>query len=137
MNVTVATFHEERYAVPLKKRLVHAGLRAEVESEAHQQDWFHKSWMSHAAANVKIQVPAEQAVSARELLLRWDAEEDALAHAVRCPRCGGSRVQYPQHGRKNLIPAVVSLVVSGFKNKYYCQECHHVWPGTHDKLGGL
>jgi hypothetical protein len=126
--VTVATFETEMDAEPVKERLERSGIHAEVQHESKLQTF----WMSHDHANVKVKVDDDEMDVAKHLLKEWDEKEGVLSHAIRCPECGSSRVQYPQYTRKFILPGFANYILSGFKNKYYCQDCHNIWPtGMH------
>jgi len=122
--VTVATFETEADAEPLQERLEKAGIHAEVQHESKLQTF----WMSHEHASIKLKVDNDNLGAARHLVKEWDEKDHVLDHAVRCPDCGSSRVQYPQYTRKFITAGIANYILSGFKNKYYCQDCHSIWP---------
>jgi len=127
-RIPIAAFNHRSKAEPLHKRLVDAGVRAEIHDELRLEKlWF----VSKPAAGVRIEAPADQFERARQLLLDWDAAEAALQDAIRCPECKSCRVDYPQFTRKFFIPNLVMgpLAALGIVAKeYYCQDCHYTWP---------
>jgi hypothetical protein len=132
--VTVATFETEADAEPVKDRLERAGVHAEVQHESKLQTF----WMSHEHASVKVRVPNDDLDEATTLLKKWDSQDAVLSHAIKCPECGSSRVQYPQYTRKFILPGLVGFALAGFKNKFYCQSCHNIWPlGTYSFFGEM
>src|SRR2546422_10618062 len=95
--VTVASFNEPSKAEPLKQKLEKTGIRAEICDES-KYEWF---WfVTKPVAGIRLKVHKRDFETARRLLREWDAAEDVLLEAVRCPQCGSSRVEYPRLTRK-------------------------------------
>jgi hypothetical protein len=115
-------------AEPLQKRLVEAGIHAEIHDELRLEKlWF----VSKPATGIRIEVPANQYERAYELLMDWDRRDGALRDAIRCPECKSLRVEYPQFTRKFLIPNLAMgflAAIHAVDKEYYCQECHYTWP---------
>jgi len=125
--VTVATFNEPSKAEPLKQKLEQSGIHAEICDES-RYEWF---WfVTRPVAGIRLKVHKKEFENARRLLREWDATDDVLHDAVRCPECGSSRIEYPQFTRKFLLPNLVGLAsVMGIIDKeFFCQECDFTWP---------
>ena len=130
--VTEATFNEVEDAEPLQKRLEAAGIRAEIQDERKlQKYWF----MSDALAGVHLRVDRSQFEEASRLLREWDASEGVLKHAILCPACNSSRVEFPQFTRKFVSPGFYAVLCALhlFERRFYCEDCHFTWP-LHQKL---
>jgi hypothetical protein len=126
-NVTVATFNEPEEAAPLKHRLEAAGIPAQIHDERNlQKYWF----MSESLAGIRLHVDRSNYEKAMQHLESWDLAESALSHAIRCPECRSSRVEYPQFTRKFISPTLYALFckVGMFEKRFYCEECHYTWP---------
>ncbi len=127
-RIPVATFNSSTSAEPIQRRLVEAGVQAEIHDELKlEKFWFAAKDKSGA----RVEVPAEQFEHAHQLLLAWDAADGALREAIRCPECKSLRVHYPQFTRKSLIPNLVVgtlAAVGHIEKQYYCEDCHFTWP---------
>ncbi len=126
--MSVALFTDRAKAEPVQKRLVEAGFRAEI----HEHPSLGALWFTtrHSGA-VRLEVPADQLERAEQFLLDWDAAEDALREAIRCPECKSLRVEYPQYAEHSLLTnlAVGASAELGLVEKdYYCMDCHCTWP---------
>ncbi len=129
MNRTpVATLRNRATAEPLQRRLAQSGIEAEIHDELRLEKlWF----VARKAAGVRLEVPAGQGENAARLLLDWDAAEDALRDAIRCPECKSLRVDYPQFTRKSLLTNLAMGLVAELRlieKEFYCQDCHYTWP---------
>src|SRR5207247_6872307 len=125
--VTEATFNEPEDAEPLKQRLEAAGIHAEIKDERKlQKYWF----MSDPLAGVHLRVDREQFEMAGQLLRQWDASEGVLKHAIHCPACGSSRVEFPQFTRKFVSPGLYAVLcaLGLFERRFYCEDCHFTCP---------
>src|SRR5712664_3091243 len=102
-RIPIAAFNHRSKAEPLHKRLVDAGVRAEIHDELRLEKlWF----VSKPAAGVRIEVPANQFEQAEQLLHDWNAKGGGLSDAIRCPECKSLRVDYPQFTRKSMLTNV-------------------------------
>ena len=125
--VTILTFHEPAHAEPLRGRLASAGILTQIHDERNlQKFWF----MSESLAGIRLRVDRADYERAVKLLDEWDAAEGALAHAVRCPECRSSEVEYPQFTRKFFSPSIYALLCKAglFQKRFYCTHCHFTWP---------
>jgi len=125
--VTVATFNEPSKAEPLKQKLEQSGIHAEICDES-KYEWF---WfVTRPVAGIRLKVHKKEFENALRLVREWDATDHILQDAVRCPKCGSSRIEYPQFTRKFLMPNLVGLAsVMGIIDKeFFCQECDYTWP---------
>jgi len=124
---TIATFNERRQAEPLRARLKESGIPAEIEDEsAMERLWF----VSSPLAGVRLKVRSSDYKKAIRLLHRWDVMDGVLSDAVRCPECGSSRVEYPQHTKKFFLPNLLGLLAAAhlLERAFYCEDCHCTWP---------
>lgn len=125
--VTILTFNEPGHAEPLCARLADAGILAKIRDQrALQTFWF----MSESYAGIHLCVDRADYERAMTLLAEWDAAEHALEHAVHCPECRSSEVEYPQFTRKFVSPSIYALLckVGLLEKKFYCTRCHFTWP---------
>src|ERR1044071_9453290 len=125
--VTVATFNEPSKAEPLRQKLEKAGIHSEVFDES-KYEWF---WfVTKPVAGIRLKVHKRDFDEARRRIREWDAAGDVLRDAVRCPQCGGSRIEYPQFTRKFFLPNLVGLasVMGMIDKEFFCQECEFTWP---------
>ena len=125
--VTVLTFNEPQEAEPIKSRLQQAGISAEIYDERKLQRY---AFIAAPLAGIRVRVERGQYDRAKQLLQEWDQTEHALDHAVHCPSCGSSRIEYPQFTRKFLLPSIGVLLcrLGMLQAKFYCEECHFTWP---------
>jgi hypothetical protein len=133
--MSVALFPDRATAEPLLHRLRQCGCEAEIHDELRlERLWF----VSPGGAGVRLEVPANQFERAEELLLGWDAVEDALRDAIRCPECRSLRVDYPQFTRKSLLTNLalgLSAELGLVSKQYYCEDCHLTWPKDSQQPG--
>jgi hypothetical protein len=126
-KVTVATFNQPAQAEPLRQRLEHAGIHAEIHDES-KYEWF---WfVTRPMAGIRLKVHKRDFETARQFLKGWDAAEGLLREAVHCPQCGSTRIEYPQLTRKFFLPNLVGIasVLGIFDKEFFCQECEYTWP---------
>ena len=126
-TITVATFDTEAQAGPLMRRL----------EQFHIDAWFNRGralsglWFAtKPIAAVKVEVKPEDFEKSIKLLHEWEAEDTVMHDAVHCPVCKSSRVEYPQFTRKFILPNLIGLLagLGLVEKKYYCEDCHHIWP---------
>src|SRR6266516_281566 len=87
-NITLATFNEAVAAQPLVARLWESGIRAEIHEESKlERLWF----VRKPLAGLRIEVHPDDFEKAARLVREWDAADQALHDAVRCPECGSSQ----------------------------------------------
>ena len=136
-RITVATFNDRTKAEPLQRRLADNGIKAEIHDELRLEKlWF----VSKPTTGARIEVPCDDFEKSEKLLAEWDAKEDALHDAIRCPECKSFRVQYPQFAHKSVIPNVVMgflASVGRVEKEYYCEDCHFTWPKEGSKPSKL
>lgn len=125
----VATFNDRDHAEPVRKRLVEAGLHAQVRDETRWQ----RAHLSERLASVKVEVPEAEYDSARAKLAECSPCE--LEQAVCCPECGSPDVDYPQVTRKFVLPSLHSILfkLGIVEKEFYCNTCQATWP-LRDKL---
>jgi predicted Zn-ribbon and HTH transcriptional regulator len=127
-TISIALFGDRAQAEPIRQRLAHAGLAAEIHEEsALQKLWF----VSKRAAGVSLEVPADQFVKAEALVATWDTADGALSQAIRCPECKSLRVDYPQFARNSVLTNLAAGLAAELglvERDYFCQECHYTWP---------
>lgn len=120
---TVAIFDKDEEAMPFKERLESKGIHAEVLHEPKTESY----WMTHEHGDVQLKVDEGRLAEAKHLIDEWRDSGELNASPVKCPECGSTRVQYPQYTRKFILPVVAQFIFSGFKNEYYCKDCHAMW----------
>jgi hypothetical protein len=126
-RVPIVTLNDSAKAESIRKRLVRAGVAAEIDDELFEKLWF----VSKEEADLRIDVPADQVERAQQLLLEWDAAEGILHEAIRCPECRSLQVHYPQFAHRSLIPNLVMgflAKIGLIEKEYYCDNCHYTWP---------
>jgi len=127
--ITVATFNDRDPADELASRLRDAGLQAGIYDESHEQKW--KLFNIHPRAHMRVRVPSREVDRANAQLSEWrTAADPVLAHAVRCPECGSSNIEFPQFSRRTLMGALpAALAATGvIAQEFYCESCHFTWP---------
>ena len=130
MWVTVATFNKRGPAETVAERLENAGIPTEIVDEGNlQKYWF---LALEPLANIRLKVGKNHFTRTVQLVRQLDANEDALKHAIRCPECGSSRIEFPQFTRRFIIPAMLSVFcrIGLVKPEFYCEDCQYTWPPT-------
>jgi hypothetical protein len=124
---TVATFDEIDDARMCQEHLEADGFHALVHDEAQLQRY---CFLVEPHASKKVQVPFEEFEQASRALAELDRLDHVLDHAVRCPRCRSSRIEYPQYTRWSSLPILIEGLIHWelFPHEYYCQDCHYSWP---------
>jgi hypothetical protein len=127
--LTVATFNEYEEAEPLSRRLENAGIKAEIYDERKVQKWY---FLAPALAGIRLRVPKEKVSAARELLGQWNTSEGVLRHAISCPECGSSRIEYPQFSRHFLWGGIAAVfaALGCFQRKFFCKQCQFTWAAS-------
>lgn len=123
----ILTFNEPSKAEPIRKRLEDAGIPATLLDERKiQRYWF----ISEPLAGVKVRVDKKDYQRAKDLIDKWDIEENALCDAIHCPACASSEVEYPQFTRKFLLPTFYAVLckIGLMRTEFYCTHCHFTWP---------
>lgn len=127
-RIPIALFNERAKAEPIQRRLVEAGITAEIHDELRLEKlWF----VGKPECGLRIEVPANQFERAEQMLVEWDAKEGALREAIHCPECKSLRVDYPQFTRNSLLTNVamgLAAEVGLVEKDYYCEDCHLTWP---------
>jgi hypothetical protein len=129
MRDRIVTFKDCFAAEGIRRRLLRAGIAAEIEAKDE--------------AHAKITVPEDQFGRAQQLLLewdKWDAFEEILRDAIRCPECGSLQVHYPQFVRRSFIPNLLLGLGSRIRlidREYHCDNCHYKWPKHGTKRSAL
>src|SRR5436189_2592098 len=127
-RIPISLFCDSAGAEPIQRRLAQAGIAAEIHDELRLEKlWF----VSKPDCGTRLEVPADQFERAEQMLVAWDAAEDALHDAIHCPECKSLRVDYPQFTRKSLLTNVamgVAANVGLVEKEYYCEDCHFTWP---------
>jgi len=126
-HATVATFNDLEKAEVVKRRLIEAGIPAEIYDESKlQKFWF----LSKPLAADKVVVDAKDFDKAREVMQTADALEHILEGELRCPQCGSANIEYPQFTRKFITTTLVEVLcfLHIIDKTFYCHGCHHTWP---------
>ena len=128
-KTTVATFSDLEKAQEVKKRLVEAGISAEIHDESKlQKFWF----LSSPLAGDKVVIDQKDFDKACQVLQTADALEHVLDGEVRCPECGSACIDYPQFTRKFMATTLVEVFcfLHIIDKTFYCQGCQHTWPAS-------
>jgi len=126
-QTTIATFSDLEKAQEVQKRLVEAGIPAEVHDESKlQKFWF----LSKSLAGEKVVIEEKDFEKARQVLQNADALEHVLQGELRCPQCESASIEYPQFTRKFMTTTMVEVLcfLHVIDKTFYCQKCHHTWP---------
>jgi hypothetical protein len=131
--ISIASFNERPPAEKLAARLRDAGFESEVYDESTAQKWHMFQLDPHA--HMRVRVVEEDSDRALQQLQAWDAEDGALAGAVRCPECRSTRVEYPQFSRRTVLGALPAIAAAAgvIEKDYYCEACHYTWPAEPPK----
>jgi len=136
-RITVALFNQRSQAEPLKHRLAEHGIKTEIHDELRLEKlWF----VSKPTTGVRLEVASNDFEKCENLLAEWDATEDALHDAIRCPECKSFRLQFPQFAHRSVIPNVIMgflASVGRIEKDYYCEDCHYTWPREGSKPSRL
>src|SRR5260370_7565489 len=98
-RIPIAAFNHRSKAEPLHKRLVDAGVRAEIHDELRLEKlWF----VSQPAAGVRIEPPPDQFQRARQLRLDLNAADTALRNATHFLHLHPARAHPPHSPSKPL-----------------------------------
>lgn len=133
MPITIARYFEPSEAHVVRALLESAGLRATVADEHHVTANYP---LSTALGGVRVQVPAEEAEAAAELVAAYsrgelDAGDGDGAAAGGCPACGSQRVTPHVSGGSKLLAVAVFLLGSATfptrESVYDCADCGHHW----------
>ena len=126
-TMTVATFNDPVPAELLKDRFIAAGLHAELVDESGVQALLFMS--PRPRAHMRVRVRKEEYESGKRLTAEWESQ-GVMQEAVRCPQCGGSRVEYPQWSRRTLESLFFGFLslIHLVPREYFCEDCQFTWP---------
>jgi hypothetical protein len=126
-RIRIALFMDEAGAEPVRRRLVRAGIPAEIHYEPSvARLWF----VSKRGGGIRLEVPANHSERSSRLLLEWDTVDGLLHSAIRCPECRSLRVDFPQFTEKSLFTNLVMGLIAVLRlveREYYCESCHCMW----------
>jgi len=74
---------------------------------------------------------SERKATRRPSISRTVARTDGvLRHAIICPECGSSRIEFPQFSRHFLWGGIAAVfaVLRCFQRKFFCKSCNYTWP---------
>jgi hypothetical protein len=121
---SIASFDRAEPAQVVAARLRETCFQAAVVDTSGEEFW--SLCGLRPRGHFKVMVPLQQAERAMSWLREFDAADQLLATAVRCPQCGSTRVEYPQLSqRQPLFPAGSDVG----EHDYHCERCNRVWPG--------
>ena len=128
--ISIAAFNERESAEKLTTRLCEAGYIAELYDETLEQKWHLFQVAPHAQFRVRVvQTEDEEAL---KQLQAWEksGKDDYIAHAVHCPDCQSTLVEYPQFSRRTLVGALPAIAAAAgiVERDYYCENCQFTWP---------
>src|ERR1700761_103334 len=125
--LTIAAFDSRQHADQLTSRLRASGFDADVFDESAAQKWLLLNLTPRA--HMRVRVPKEEGERALKQIHEWDAEDSALAQAVRCPQCASSRIEYPQFSRRTLMSAFPAAAAAAgiIEKMFYCESCGFTW----------
>lgn len=137
MPITVARYFEPSEAHVVRALLESAGLDATVADDHHVTLNYP---LSTALGGVRVQVPADQAGAAAELVEAYTRGEleSAIADGAgaedappACPACGSQRFKPRVSGGSKLLAVAVFLFGSATfptrESVYACNDCGHHW----------
>jgi hypothetical protein len=75
----------------------------------------------------QVVVPLAQSERGLSWLREFDAAEQLLARAVRCPHCGSTRVEIPQRVGRQTGELFVTGIDSS-DHDFHCGKCKRAWP---------
>jgi mono/diheme cytochrome c family protein len=126
-RIRVAFFESSAQAEPVRLRL----LQSHIPAEVHQESPLALLWyISRRRAGARLEVRAQDAERAGQLLLQWDADDALLRGAIRCPECKSLRVDFPQFTQKSVLTNLALGLVAEMgllEREYYCEDCHCMW----------
>ena len=126
-TLTLATYNDAVPAEALKDRLIEAGFHADLQDDSGAQAIFFLS--RHPRAHMHVHVRKEEFERASGLARQLETE-GKLGPVVKCPQCGGSRIEYPQWSRHALEGALFGFLsaIHLWPREYYCEDCQFTWP---------
>jgi hypothetical protein len=133
-RISVALFRNSTDAEPIQRRLIDAGIKAELKSHL----WWESLWfVSKTNCCWHLEVPATQFEPAEDILCSLESQ-GLMNGAVHCPDCGSFRVDYPQFTRKSTLTNVFMGIGSELHlvdKNFYCEDCHLTWPRDGEHIG--
>lgn len=142
--IPIASFDHLPPAQTLIRELTSRGIEAGLLNESVEQTLHF--FTAVPRAQFRVTVPAELMVKALETFAALTplpedrAAECPLREVIRCPDCGGTRVEYPQFSRNTIVGALpaVAAAVGMVEPQFFCQSCHYTWapePTTQPSVG--
>ena len=126
-TITVATFNNAQPAERLRDWLEQAKVPTKVRDQrVLQRVWF----QAKPYSAFHVDVDKDYLAKASALLCEWQESKRALAEAIRCPKCGSLRIEYPHMTRKFFLPTLLAHLLTFLhvtKHHFYCVECQHTW----------
>jgi hypothetical protein len=127
---TIATFMTSHDAHMLRIRLESAGIPAQVSDDTTASIAPH---LANAIGGVRVQVPEEAFVEAKEFLGHETTEDEVdLREELVCPKCGSQNIAQALHEKRSWFISFLMLILAGLylplvKKQYQCNDCNHLW----------
>jgi len=121
----IASFDRAEPAEIVASRLRDTCFEAAVQDTSGEEFW--TLYGLQPKGHFKVIVPLVQSERALSWLREFDAAEQLLATALRCPGCGSTRVEFPQlsHGEPS---GIFPPVMDSSDHDYHCGRCKQAWP---------
>lgn len=131
--IPIASFDHLPPAQRLVRELTDRGIEAGLLNESAEQTLHF--FTGTPRAQFRVTVPPESMVAALAAfasltpLPEEQGAECPLRQVIRCPDCGGTRVEYPQFSRNTIVGALPAFAaaVGMVEPEFFCQACHYTW----------
>lgn len=134
--IPIASFDHLPPAQTLVRELTAKGFEAGLLNESAEQAVHFFTTTPRAQFRVtvppEVMAPALEAFAAMQPLPDDQRLECPVREVIRCPDCGGTRVEYPQFSRNTLVGALpaAAAAVGLVEPQFFCQACHYSWAPT-------
>jgi len=127
----IASFDRAEPAQIVAGRLRETCFLAAVVDTSGEEFW--RARGLRPRGHFKVVVPRAQAERAMSWLREFDAAEQLLSSAVRCPDCGSTRVEYPQAAQRQASTLFLDGSIAP-EHDYHCERCNRVWAGEPETI---
>ena len=126
--MTIAPLEDRNIAESVLHKLETRGIHAVLHDQGTLQRFFR---IKDHKAGFTVDVDKNDFLKTCDLVRGWDTSEHVLEHAVHCPQCSSSKIEYPQYTRKFLTPSFhlgLALALGLIPKEYYCNDGQYTWP---------